>query len=423
MNELNDKTKLVERWSFRWETMDVLLGGRSPIDLHHLEIESEHQAKEFLKGYGYDPDVAEQRRFIYIVFVESMVFLERTLMPKEWQGGVRPPREIIECTEPYQLLIWASDRKPNHKARRLWSCSILRLMHTIAHIDGIHRPASIDVARKQIMERFEEAIYRTGDGKMWFGSAGNAVELERVDLKLKKSRESVILKLLHKPANVAETIYDLIGIRFVTKTYAEVMMVIKLLRQMNLISFPNANPQRARNSLVDLASFRKQVDILDKMLEKGVMTPEEFVLQINKLDPDGPTPKAKVVNPHSGAGFRSVQLTCRQLIRYNDPLSEWTIRVNRYLEENGEKLSEDHRRIISNFTKMSLDQYRVVGEDQEVKVFFPFEIQIFDASTANLISESEASSHEAYKLSQLKAARKRVLSDVMKNLDSEFPSE
>ena len=96
MNELNDKTRLVERWSFRWETMDVLLGGRSPIDLHHLEIESEHQAKEFLKGYGYDPDVGEQRRFIYIVFVESMVFLERTLMPKEWQGGVRPPREIIE---------------------------------------------------------------------------------------------------------------------------------------------------------------------------------------------------------------------------------------------------------------------------------------------------------------------------------------
>jgi len=417
MEQLRDKAKLVERWTFRWEMMDVLLGGRSPIDLPHLEIESETNAKEFLKGYGYDIEIVAHAKFIYTVFVEALLFLERVLMRQEWQQGIRPPDELIHLTDPLKLLIWASDRKANSKRRRLWSCAVLRLMHTIAHIDGIHRPASLEVARKQIIERFEKALFRTSEGKIWLGREGDAVELENVDWKLRKSRESVILKLLHKPANVAENIYDLIGVRLVTKTYAEVMMVIKLLRQMNLISFPNANPQRARNSLVDLASFRKQVEILDHMLAKGLMTPEDFVEQINKLDPDGPSPKVKIINPHSGSNFKSIQITCRHLLRYNDPLTEWTQSITNYLKTKDSSISDEQKKVLKGVVNLALYQYQVLGEEQEIKVFFPFEIQIFDAETAKQIRGSRADSHEAYKSSQLKAARKRVLNDVLKNLD------
>jgi len=419
MEQLRDKAKLVERWTFRWEMMDVLLGGKSPIDLPHLEIETETQAKEFLKGYGYDIDVAPQAKFIHTVFVEALLFLERVLMNQEWQQGIRPPDELIQLNEPLKLLIWASDRKANSKRRRLWSCAVLRLMHTIAHIDGLHRPASLDAARKQIIERFEKALFRSRDGKIWLGREGEAVELENVDWKLRKSRDSVILKLLHKPANVAENIYDLIGVRLVTKTYAEVMMVIKLLRQMNLISFPNANPQRARNSLVDLASFRKQVDILDHMLARGLMSPEEFVEQINKLDPEGPAAKVKTLNPHSGSNFKSIQLTCRHLLRYDDPLTDWTQNISTYLKTAPSHITAEQRAVMEGIVKVALSQYQVIGEEREVRVFFPFEIQIFDSETAKQIRSSQAASHEAYKSSQLKAARKRVLHDVLKNLDKD----
>jgi len=418
--EINrDKSKLRERWTFHWEVMEVLLGGRSPVDLSKLDIDTEAQARDFLRGYGFDPNLPDQARFIHATFVEALYFLEKTLMPGEWQQGVRPPEDIVSCLDPVKLIVWASEKKSNLKRRRLWSCAILRLMHTIAHVDGVHRLSSIDLAREQIIALFENAMFRSKDGRIWLGRESEGVELDRVDWKLKKTRASILLKLLHKPANVAENIYDLIGVRIITKNYADVMMVIKMLAQKNLISFPNANPQRARNSLVDLSSFKKQLEHLEEDINKGQMSPEDFIAELNKLDPEASQVRNRTLNPHSGSSYKSVQITCRHLVRYEDPLLAWTQRVQEFLSEEGDRLLIKEGRLVEGLIRMARDQYQILGEDKNIKIFFPFEVQIFDVQTSELIKRSDGASHEAYRRSQLKAARKRVLFDVLRTLETE----
>jgi hypothetical protein len=48
--------------------------------------------------------------------------------------------------------------------------------------------------------------------------------------------ENIILKLLQKPGNIAENIYDVIGVRFVTQRLCDVMLVVKALQELFVIS-------------------------------------------------------------------------------------------------------------------------------------------------------------------------------------------
>ena len=204
---------LRKKWSFHWGLMDVLIGGKSPIDLKKLGIKDTSVAERFVESYGYDLKNLEDRRFIHCTIVEALSFVEKVLMPREWGQGKSPPQEIIESDNVVQLLQWASMGREDGKKGLLsvWSCAILRVVHTIAHIHGVQRNADIDQARNQIIARFREFLFRSEKGLLLLGSPKNHVELEKIDWKSDKARVSVILKLLHKPANVAETIYDFSG--------------------------------------------------------------------------------------------------------------------------------------------------------------------------------------------------------------------
>ena len=56
------------------------------------------------------------------------------------------------------------------------------------------------------------------------------IDLAAFETKPKKSRDSILLKLLHKPENVAEDIFDQVGIRFVTPTLLDSLSVIQFLK-------------------------------------------------------------------------------------------------------------------------------------------------------------------------------------------------
>src|SRR5690606_19031548 len=142
------------------------------------------------------------------------------------------------------LLLFASDSSPStaNALRQAWSCAVLRVMHTISHIEGVQRLADIEAARQQVFERFSNYIRKGPDGRLALGDSKVSVPLVHLDWKVAKSRESMILKLLHKRANVAETIYDQIGVRIVTDTLAEAVLAVDFMQRMYMVTFPNCNP-------------------------------------------------------------------------------------------------------------------------------------------------------------------------------------
>ncbi len=398
---------LLKVWAFNWGIMDVLIGGKSSIDLQELRVRSWQDATEFLRYYGYDPELPTDARKIHMIICEAWNFIEQYLMPYEWSRGKQPPAHLLYTHDARDIILAASDLRPEVASTQAWACAVLRVMHTIAHLDGVTKYADIEAARTQIMNRFLKFAFRDQDGKLRFGDRQTSVVLDRIEWKLRKSRESIILKLLHKKANVAETIYDLLGIRIITKRLADVMVVVKFLRDFHIVTFPNCNPSRARNSLIDVESFKHNVDMLREMLEDGRIKPQEFSNILQGLTkPLSMIQSGTAANPHTAKGYRAVQLTCRQLIRYPNPALRWQDKLKRHLADHS--LSEQSRQICDEILQFAASE----PAEQDLEGFFPFELQVMDETSAAQNSIGEAS-HDRYKQSQVKAARRRVLTRVL----------
>ena len=392
--------ELLERWCFDWGVMDVMIAGKSSIDLAVMMITDWDDATQFLRSYGYDPDYPQHARFIHATIVEALHFFEKHLMPAEWQAGRGPSEEVLAVDDARHFLLWASEKPTKNRLRQAWACALLRVLHTIAHIEGVYRLVDLTAARDQIMRKFREHVFRDGKGQLVFGRGDHTVALHAIEWKHAKSRESIILKLLHKRANVAETIYDLLGIRIVTERLADVMLVVKYLREFYLITFPNCNPSRARNSLVDLEHFHKVVERLRERLAAGKLAPQDFVKKLEQaVQPMTARQRAKQANPHSGLGYRSIQLTCREMIHAPNPLHRW----------RQELKARAHSETALGFSDL-VSAWG--GDEPQMSSFFPFEVHVLDRVTY-VKNQMGSASHDRYKQSQIKAARRRVLQRIL----------
>ena len=399
---------LLDKWSFAWPVLNVLIGGRSSIDLPEISIGSLGEAGQFIKSYGYDPERTRDARLIHATIVESLAFIEHNLMPKEWKQGMVPPPEVLNCSDARELLIWACNRSPESNLKRIWSCAILRVMHTIAHIEGAFRYSDIDSARDEIMTRFQWITSHNADGTTEMFHGDHRVTLNKMEWKTQKSRESILLKLLHKRANVAETIYDMIGLRIVAKHQADVLQIIKILYRSHVISFPNAIPSRSRNSIVDADVFHIQLDQMRGELMTGTMTAAQFEAKINSMHV--PPPESDKENVHSGSDYAAVQLTCRQLIRTPRPITALRKNLEAAVSEASPEISNEMRCYLTEMAQVVKNIARISGDEEFA--FFPFEIQVMDEQSWEVNSTGKAS-HGRYKKSQIRAARRRVLNEVL----------
>jgi uncharacterized protein (TIGR04562 family) len=106
-------------------------------------------------------------------------------------------------------------------------------------------------------------------------------------------------------------------------------------------------------------------------------------------------------------------LTCRQLIRYRDPSRIWLEKLAHAKNQGGlsghaEKVVDD----ILRLTCFSADHQLFEENAAETVGFFPFEIQVMDLNSFQRNSQGDAN-HLAYKKSQVRASRRRVLGAVL----------
>jgi uncharacterized protein (TIGR04562 family) len=279
-------------------------------------------------------------------------------------------------------------------------------MHTIAHIEGAFRYSDIDVARDEIIARIQTVVAYDERGDAWIQYGDQRLKLHKLEWKTQKSRDSVLLKLLHKRANVAETIYDMLGVRFITENQSDVMQVVKILQQSHVISFPNAIPSRSRNSIVDPEAFRAYVEQVRSDYMLGKISSQDFQSRLESMIISPPVVDKE--NLHSGSEYRAIQMTCRQLIRTPKPLT--TLRKNLQVELEKMPVGNVFSRHVAELISVLRNISKLTGEDEFS--FFPFEVQVMDEQSWSINSTGKAS-HSKYKKSQLKAARRRVLNEII----------
>jgi uncharacterized protein (TIGR04562 family) len=249
--------------------------------------------------------------------------------------------------------------------------------------------------QKQIFDRFYKLIHRDSEGRLYLGEKDEdplRVNLIGFETKPKKSRNSTLLKLLHKPENVAEDIFDRVGIRFVTQNHLDALRVIKYLKDKMILIPSNIKPSRSRNTLIGMDAFKAKLsETLRHLNDKN--TDEAVLLQ--KLEKAAYASPASSINPHSSEFYRAIQFTCRQLIKLKNPLHENMKDLKIASRDN-----LDLQKILDRIDPKSIQR--------EVRFFYPYEVQIMDAKSAEE-NEKGRSAHSEYKRAQVLTALQRVM--------------
>ncbi len=361
-----------------WEPIEAIINGVSSLDLSSMPIQDWDEAYHFMLSYGYDMHHPEDAAEIHLLYKKALQFIQDYFLgeKREWICGQRQtfasheiPASIQNIKDVLTLLITASsDKSPDNH----WACAVLKVMHVLAHIQNGLYYRQVDVAREQILKNFYDVLDEQDDGTFILrGTSGQSLHLYSFEAKPEKTLESTLVKLLCKKEMITHDIYDLIGVRLVTNTPAEAILATQILREQKVILFPNVIPTRSRNTLIDLKLFRESYDTLLEFIEIGdkeFTDLEEFFKNFNSFLPEN---KSFENNQASSPNYRSIHITCRQLIR---TLIPETHLENRY--------------------------------------FMPYEIQILDRQSY-FDSHHGSSAHQQYKKRQFRNAGRRVLGPLL----------
>lgn len=402
-----------KQFAFRREILEIIVNGRSALDaVQGFEITSVEDADRFIRSYGYDFDNSIERAEAYGNFHESLNFIRRHFLYPENLEGLRleVPRKILEIVDIRELFLMAS---LNHASQtkdrqglllRNWACAILKVMHTVAHIDQDIRSSYFADVQQQILDRYYRLIHRDVDGGLYLSlREGDAdrVPLVAFEVKPKKARDSILIKLLHKPENVAEDIFDRVGIRFVTHSRLDALRVVRFLTDHMAITSPNIKPSRSRNSLIDMKRFQEELERTLPLLQAGQISPADVEASLEEACAYvAPTISAE--NPHTSEHYRSLQFTVRQLIKLKNPI----------FDEVRELKNRVRTSQVDEEVARTIDRIDLRYVNREVRFFYPYEVQVVDQRSFEE-NERGRSAHSEYKRSQKNTAMRRVLGQLM----------
>ncbi len=366
------------------EATRVVLGGESSIDMGSLNILDHRSARGFARNYGYDLDVPAQRAHVVQVFGNALEFLGWVIL----EGQVEAiPLEIRELRDPEDLLVWASFRPQDQLSH--WACVVLRVMHTLFHIDHNVNLRNLKDIQAQVFEPYDQFLVALDDGT-WVLRGDYEVPLVAAERKQNKDRASMLLKMLHKPENVAETIYDQIGIRLVAEDRLGVLLVIRFLLDHHVLMPTHIKPSRSRNLLVDMDALQAWTgELPEGFAIPAVGSPEREAICARLM------PKTQVNggNPFTSQDYKAVQFTVRTLIRLPNPAVALLEKISKSLAPG-------------DATRVKIPQ--LIQEQEEFTFFFAHEVQVMEPSGFQS-ARSGPASHGEYKQRQRDAVRRRVL--------------
>lgn len=409
-----ERPSYLQKYMFDWDSIEVVVSGRSALDSKTFlgPMSSIEQVHQFLKGYGLDPSDPVNKAELFGNFHEALQFIKRYFLKEGNPEGLdlKVPNSLYMIADIGQLFLMATQEgdRADKKEERLWAEAILKVMHTIVHADKDLRSNYFKIVQTQIFDRFYRHIYRDDHNALFLGTRnGYSVPLIDFETKSKKTRDSIIIKLLHKAENVAEELFDRVGVRFITHTRFETLQVVKYLIENNIVIPHNNKPSRAINTMIDLPKFKVHHQRVVKMALRNNLSEERFLnameRELRECHIQASLPNDK--NKFTSKNYESIQFTCRQLIEYKNP----------FLAEFNEL-----RKIAKNFNPEENDlARRVLNMDvslvaRDIRFFYPYEIQIVDQEAYKENTQGEAS-HQEYKKQQVTSAMNRIFKEMIKH--------
>lgn len=407
-----ERPSYLSKYLFDWESLEVVVGGKSALDSKFFigPMSDSEMVERFLVGYGLDANDPVARAELFGNFQEALQFIRRYFLKEGNEEGLdlKVPNSIIMITDISDLFLMATGNKEGcDKEDMLWAEIVLKVMHTILHVDKDLRSSYFTEIQTQIFDRFYKYLFRDGEDLFFAETKKSSLRVPLVEFetKSKKTRDSVIIKLLHKAENVAEELFDRVGVRIVTRNRFDAVRAVKFLIENYVVIPHNVKPSRSTNSLVDLESFKQRHANLVKFALRNDLTEEKFIEAIERETEESTFKnRSDDRNSHSLSAYQAIQFTCRHLIKYKNPFLQEFIDLRKAAKEQKE----------ADISKKILNMdYSHIARD--VRFFYPYEVQVVDQESHLTNTDGEAS-HVEYKKQQVQTAQKRVFGTLMEHL-------
>ena len=405
------KPEYLNKYKFDWEMLDVVIGGKSALDAHHFFGANFDAASvgHFLKGYGISSNDPISKAELFGNFQESIQFIKRYFLKdgnKDDGLELKIPNSILMVTDVSELFQKVIEHKFDEDEAH-WAELVLKVMHTILHIDKDLRSKYFRTIQTQILDNYYRFISRNSENKLQLGVGDEGIALVEFDTKTKKTRDSVILKLLHKAEHVAEELFDRVGIRFVTTNRLDCIRVIEFLIENGVVIPHNIKPSRSVNNLINLSSLKNNYYSAAKLSMKNELSENRFLDALER-DVSSDFNEGNNKNDHSLDTYRSIQITARQLIRYEDPFISDFIKLKKFISDSDS----------SDLIKEKVNGLDLSTLTRDVEFFYPYEIQVVDERTNDNNMQGDAS-HTEYKRIQLISARDRLFKKIVPEVTRE----
>jgi uncharacterized protein (TIGR04552 family) len=329
------------------EAARLLLHGDSVVDWQRLDLDTLEKVDRFLSLHLVnvnDPLDQERLRF---VFNEAVHYLEENL-------GLTFPKDIRDPDDVRKVFLWAS-RYEGFRRRQLLSCVILKVMHVINHLEAADLRFQTSVSEARLIELTERRILALAERMRREGFPLVAFYGSR------KTRNSVITKLIAKKETIAATIFDKLRFRIVTGNKDQILPAICWLTR-NVFPFNYVIPGQSHNNLFTLHAMTRSDPRLEQLYG---------LLQTQNGNGDELIPES---NPFSGSSYEMINF-----------IVDFPVRIDRYVRKK-----DPRNRIILGRT-----------------AFVLVELQIIDAETAARNEEGE-NAHGLYKIRKRRQVEGRL---------------
>ena len=218
----------------------LLLRGDSVIDWHRLALRSTEDVHRLLRVNGLDPERPEDAERLEQLRSQAVRYVQNDL-------GLRLDAQVASECEPEQLLLLAS--RPGKLQRS--ACTLLKAMHIIYHLDARELRTALPVPDNVLFALVEQSVVAIFD------------ELQRREVPVhefswsRKTRPSLITKLLVKRDTSAARVFDRLRFRLIVQRKADIIPTLHVMLH-RLIPFNYVLPGQTANSLVDLAPIERR---------------------------------------------------------------------------------------------------------------------------------------------------------------------
>jgi uncharacterized protein (TIGR04552 family) len=334
------------------EAIRLLLRGGSIVDWYRLNFKTIEEVGDFLMVNRYDPRDEHDDQRLRTLFLEAAGYLERNF-------GYSFPPALVSPDRVEDVLLLPGSDSPHQKL----ACMMLKVVHIINHLEAYELRYQLPVSDQELFAMVENEVR---------GCVGDMRErqLGVYDYQgSRKTRDSLVTKLLSKRRTIAAQVFDKLRFRIITESRADLIPVLRHLTQ-NLFPFTYVVPEESRN---DILNFRELVESSPRL--RGKINQLQFDLRLEE--------RLQPVSLDGGGHQNTCTADAYRVINF---VVDYPLRIDQLLARLGSAAPQGKGRI----------------------VYLQVEFQLFDRDTYVRNEASEAN-HESYKKRQRRLVLQRLV--------------